>query len=96
MLSENFFKVLHDKGITEDEKEYANLRKYLQLDPETPTLMLVRNIRKALEILREEDSMLEDEINAGDLKLQEEKILAQIEAGELFTRMGTQISITGK
>ena len=47
--SEDFFRVLQERGIRSKNKEHVNLREFLQLNAENPDLLLLKNIRKTLE-----------------------------------------------
>ena len=49
LKSEDFFRVLKEKGIRSKETEHANLRQFLQLNDENPNLLLLKNIKKTLE-----------------------------------------------
>ena len=47
--TEDFFRVLQEKGIRKKATEHPNLREFLQLNKENPELILLKNIRKTLE-----------------------------------------------
>jgi len=49
LKSDDFFRVLHEKGIRSKGAEHSNLREFLQLNEENPTLLLLKNIKKTLE-----------------------------------------------
>ena len=49
LKSDDFFRVLKEKGIRSKETEHPNLREFLQLSANNPQLLLLKNIRKALE-----------------------------------------------
>lgn len=49
MNSEDFFRVLQEKGIRKKATEHANLKEFLQLSPNFPDLIVVKNIRKTLD-----------------------------------------------
>jgi hypothetical protein len=49
MKAEDFFRVLHEKGIRSKDSIHENLRDFLQLNAEFPDLLLLKNIRKTLE-----------------------------------------------
>ena len=45
LKSEDFFKVLKEKGIRSKDTEHENLRQFLQLNDENPNLLLLTNIK---------------------------------------------------
>lgn len=49
LKSEDFFRVLKDKGLRKNDNEHPNLREFLQLNAENPNLLLLKNIKKTLE-----------------------------------------------
>ena len=49
LKSEDFFRVLKEKGIRGKDTEHENLRQFLQLNDENPNLLLLKNIKKTLE-----------------------------------------------
>ena len=49
LQSSDFFRVLKEKGIRKKDTEHENLREFLQLNPQNPDLILLKNIKKALE-----------------------------------------------
>lgn len=49
--AEDFFRVLRDRGIRKKNKEHPNLREFLQLNAENSNLLLLKNIRKTLELM---------------------------------------------
>jgi len=49
LKSEDFFRVLKEKGIRKKDTDYSNLREFLQLNEENPNLILLKNIKKTLE-----------------------------------------------
>jgi hypothetical protein len=49
MNAEDFFRVLHEKGIRKKPTEHQNLKEFLQLSPNFPDLIVVKNIRKTLD-----------------------------------------------
>ena len=56
--SEDFFRVLQEKGIRKKDKEHANLREFLQLNADNPNLLLLKNIRKTLEQMSENEAFM--------------------------------------
>lgn len=56
--SEDFFRVLAEKGIRSKDKEHPNLREFLQLNAENPNLLLLKNIRKTLEQMSENEEFM--------------------------------------
>ena len=47
--SKDFFRILMEKGIRSKDTDHANLREFLQLNPEHSNLLLVKNIKNTLE-----------------------------------------------
>lgn len=47
--AEDFFRVIKQRGIRSKDTEHPNLREFLQLNADNPSLLLVKNIRKTLE-----------------------------------------------
>ena len=58
LKSEDFFRVLKEKGIRSKDTEHANLREFLQLNPENPNLLLLKNIRRTLELMSENEAFM--------------------------------------
>jgi len=68
LKSDDFFKVLKEKGIRSKENEHANLREFLQLNEQNPTLLLLKNIKKTLEQMADnEPFMAAIQADIGDL-----------------------------
>ena len=57
--ADDFFRVLQQKGIRSKSTEHENLREFLQLNAENPNLIVVKNIRKALEQMAENEAFME-------------------------------------
>ena len=67
--SNDFFRVLQEKGIRSKAKEHPNLKKLLQLSPNFPDLLMVKNIRDMLEQMAENEAFMEairKDVMAGD------------------------------
>ena len=58
LKSEDFFRVLKEKGIRSKETEHPNLREFLQLSANNPQLLLLKNIRKTLEQMSENEAFM--------------------------------------
>ena len=59
LKSEDFFRVLKEKGIRSKETEHVNLREFLQLNDENPDLLLLKNIKKTLEQMAENEPFMQ-------------------------------------
>ena len=85
LKAEDFWQVLKDKGIRSKNSEHANLREFLQLDQKNPQLFLLKNIRKTLEQMSENDAFMEaiqEDVLSNEEKEKEEAEYAKIERGE--------------
>ena len=58
LKSEDFFRVLKEKGIRSKDKEHANLREFLQLNEDNPSLLLLKNIKKTLEQMADNEPFM--------------------------------------
>ena len=58
LKSEDFFRVLKDKGLRKNDNEHPNLREFLQLNAENPNLILLKNIKKTLEQMAENEAFM--------------------------------------
>ena len=58
LKSEDFFRVLNEKGIRKKATVHENLREFLQLNAENPNLLLLKNIRKTLEQMSENEAFM--------------------------------------
>ena len=58
LKSEDFFRVLQEKGIRSKANEHENLREFLQLNAENPNLLLLKNVRKTLEQMSENEAFM--------------------------------------
>ena len=54
----DFFRVLKEKGIRSKVTEHENLREFLQLSANNPQLLLLKNIRKTLEQMSENEAFM--------------------------------------
>ena len=59
LKSEDFFRVLKEKGIRGKDTEHENLRQFLQLNDENPNLLLLKNIKKTLEQMAENEPFMQ-------------------------------------
>ena len=74
LKSEDFFRVLKEKGIRSKETEHPNLREFLQLSANNPQLLLLKNIRKALEQMSENEAFMS--------AIQEDVLMSEQKPGE--------------
>ena len=58
LKSEDFFRVLAEKGIRSKPTVHENLREFLQLNAENPTLLLLKNVRRTLEQMSENEAFM--------------------------------------
>lgn len=56
--SDDFFRVLHENQLRSRATEHPNLREFLQLNAENPNLLLLKNIRKTLEQMSENEAFM--------------------------------------
>jgi len=69
MNADDFFRVLQEKGIRSKAKEHPNLKEFLQLSPNFPDLIVVKNIKKTLEQMAENEAFMEairEDVMAGE------------------------------
>ncbi len=69
MRAEDFFRVLHEKGIRKKNNEHANLKVFLQLSPSFPDLLVLKSIKKTLEQMAENEEFMDairEDIMYGD------------------------------
>ena len=87
LKSEDFFKVLQEKGIRSKANCHENLREFLQLNADNPDLLLLKNVRKTLEQMSEneafmaaiqEDVMMGEEADAAEQAAIEEEEAAAL------------------
>jgi len=65
--SKDFFEILQKRGVRKKDNEHDNLKKFLQLDPNYPSLLMFKKIIKALdEMAKNEDLMAEIQAAAMD------------------------------
>lgn len=57
--TDDFWKVLQEQGIRSKSDEHVNLREFLQLNKENPGLILLKNVRKTLELLAEDEQIMD-------------------------------------
>jgi len=85
MKTEDFWRVLMDKGIRSKVDEHVNLREFLQLNKENPGLILLKNVRRTLEQMSENDAFMEaiqQDAVSDEERQREEEAMARIERGE--------------
>lgn len=58
LKAEDFFRVLQEKGIRGKDAEHANLREFLQLNADNPSLLLLKNIKKTLEQMADNEAFM--------------------------------------
>jgi len=59
MKSADFFKVLAAKGIRKKDTEHVNLREFLQLRPAYPDLIVLKNIKRTLEQMADNEQFMD-------------------------------------
>lgn len=74
LKSDDFFRVLKEKGIRSKETEHPNLREFLQLSANNPQLLLLKNIRKTLEQMSENEAFMS--------AIQEDVLMSEQKPGE--------------
>ena len=90
MNAEDFFRVLQEKGIRSKAKEHPNLKEFLQLSPNFPDLIVVKNIKKTLEQMAENEAFMEairEDVMAGEEE-------AQLEAERLAKEQAIEEEIS--
>lgn len=58
LKTEDFFRVLQEKGIRSKTSQHDNLRKFLQLNADNSDLLLLKNVRKTLEQMSENEAFM--------------------------------------
>ena len=58
LKAEDFFRVLQEKEIHGKDAEHANLREFLQLNADNPSLLLLKNIKKTLEQMADNEAFM--------------------------------------
>ncbi len=85
LKSEDFFKVLKDKGIRSKDTVHENLREFLQLNAENPSLLLLKNVRRTLELMSENEAFMaaiQEDVLSGEEQAREEEAMEHIERGD--------------
>ena len=75
MNSEDFFKIMCEKGIRKKDTEHQNLKEFLQLSPNFPNLIVVKNIKKTLEQMADNEAFMEairEDVMAGEEMAQDD------------------------
>ena len=65
--AEDFFRVLHENQIRSKNQIHENLREYLQLNEENPNLLLLKHVKRTLEMMSENEAFMaaiEDDVLA--------------------------------
>lgn len=82
--AEDFFRVIKERGIRSKDAEHPNLREFLQLNAENPNLLLVKNIRKTLEQMSQNEAFMaaiQEDVLMGEEQAREEAELERIQNG---------------
>ena len=58
LQAEDFFRILKERGIRSKDKDHPNLREFLMLSANNPQLILLKNIRKCLEQMSENEAFM--------------------------------------
>lgn len=85
LKAQDFFRVLKEKGIRSKDTEHPNLREFLQLNAENPNLLLLKNIRKTLEQMSENEAFMaaiQEDVLMSEEKAREEEEMEKIARGE--------------
>ena len=56
--SKDFFSVLKLKGIRSNDNEHPNLRQFLCINEKNPDILLVKNVKKTLEQMSENEEFM--------------------------------------
>jgi threonine synthase len=59
MKSQDFFRLLTERGIRKKNNEHTNLKNFLQLSPSFPELMVLKSIKKTLEQMAENEEFMD-------------------------------------
>lgn len=85
LKSDDFFRILKEKGIRSKDTPHENLREFLQLNAENPDLLLLKSVRRTLELMSENEAFMaaiQEDVLAGEEQAKEEEALDKIERGE--------------
>ena len=85
LKSEDFFRVLKEKGIRSKDNVHENLREFLQLNAENPSLLLLKNVRRTLELMSENEAFMaaiQEDVLSGEEQAREEEAMEHIERGD--------------
>jgi len=85
LQADDFFRVLKEKGIRSKNQVHENLREFLQLNAENPNLILLKNVRRTLELMSQNEAFMaaiQEDVLANEAQAEEEAALARIERGE--------------
>ena len=75
MKAEDFFRVLHERGIRKKNAEHANLKEFLQLSANHPHLLVLKSIKRTLEQMAENERFMDairEDIMKGEEQAREE------------------------
>ena len=56
--SQDFFDMLQARGIRKKNNEHDNLKKFLQLDPNYPNLLMLKKIAKSLDEMAKNEELM--------------------------------------
>lgn len=59
MKSEDFFRLLQERGIRKKATEHDNLKEFLHLSDKHPDLIVLKSVRKTLEQMAENEDFME-------------------------------------
>lgn len=59
LTSKDFFRLLAERGIRKKDTEHENLREFLMLSPQFKDLLVLKNIKRALEQMAENEEFME-------------------------------------
>lgn len=83
MNSQDFFRIMCEKGIRKKAAEHQNLKDFLQLSPNFPDLIVVKNIKKTLEQMADNEAFMEairEDVMAGEEMAQEDQAMMDKES----------------
>lgn len=80
--SKDFFEMLQKRGVRKNGNEHENLKKFLQLDPNYPNLMMLKKVAKALDEMAKNEELM-----SGILAAAEEDLGVVPEGGEEDAQM---------
>lgn len=81
MKAEDFFRVLKERGIRKKDTPYQNLQEFLMLSSNFPDLLVLKNVRKTLEQMAENEEFMaaiQEDVLAGEEQAAQDEELAKI------------------